>query len=88
MNIRKMRAIRQDPSPRGFRTLGKFNLEVTPDVTVYNCSLVRAPDGRHMLYGPASTAGETLSVSPAARAGIVEMALAALGNEKHDAAAA
>lgn len=82
MRIRSARAVRQAPSPRGFNTLAKFNLEVTHDVTVYDCSLVRAPDGRVLLYGPGRD-GNTLSVSPSTRREIIEMALAAIGME-HD----
>ena len=83
MKIRSARAVRQAPSPRGFRTLAKFNLQVTDEVTVYDCSLVEAPDGRVLLYGPGRE-GNTLSVSPTARQEIVEMARAALGMETHD----
>lgn len=87
MRIRSARPVRQAPSPRGFRTLAKFNFEVTSDVTVYDCSLVEAPDGRVLLYGPGRD-GNTLSISPAARQGIIEMALAAVGMETNVANAA
>ncbi|MDX8452529.1 hypothetical protein RFM98_07160 [Mesorhizobium sp. VK9D] len=78
MKIRSARPVRQALSPRGFRTLAKFNFEVTPDVTVYDCSLVMAPDGNVLLYGPGREAS-TLSVSRTARQQIIEMALRAVG---------
>lgn len=81
--------MRQAPSPRGFITLGKFNLQVTDDVTIFDCSLVKAPDGNVMLYGPTQIGGATtLSVSREARREIIEMALAALGMELHVKSAA
>jgi hypothetical protein len=86
MKIRSARPVHHAPSPRGFRTLAKFNLEVTHDVTVYDCSLVEAPDGRILLYGPGRE-GNTLSVAPETRREVIEMALAAveLMNAKHAA---
>ena len=87
MKIRSARPVRQAPSPRGFRTLAKFNLQVTDEVTVYDCSLVEAPDQRVLLYGPGRD-GNTLSVSPTARREIIEMALAAIGSEHFEQHAA
>lgn len=87
MKIRSARAVRQAPSPRGFVTLAKFNFEVTPDVTVYDCCLVKAPDGNILLYGPGRDAN-TLSVSRAARQQIIEMALRAVGMDPNVKASA
>lgn len=79
MIIRSARAMRQAPSPKGFVTLGKFNLQITDDVTVFDCSLVKAPDGNVLLYGPSQIGGAaTLSVSREARMKIIDMALDAL----------
>lgn len=80
MRIRSPRMVRQEPSPKGFRTIAKFNLEVTTNVTVCDCCLVQAPDGRVMLYGPGRESG-ALSVAPETRREIIEMALAAMGME-------
>lgn len=81
--------MRQAPSPRGFVTLGKFNLQVTDDVTVFDCSLVKAPDGNVMLYGPTQIGGAmTLSVSRNVRREIIDMAIEALGMDQHVASAA
>lgn len=72
--------MRQAPSSKGFTTLGKFNLQVTDDVIIFDCSLVRAPDGNILLYGPSQIGGAaTLSVSRDARLAIIDMALSALG---------
>lgn len=87
MKIRSARPVRQAPSPRGFITLGKFNLQVTDDVTICDCTLVRAPDGNVILYGPGRD-GNSLSAAPDARRTIIEMALVALGVDTHAASAA
>lgn len=87
MRILKARRIQHSPSARGFCTLAKFNLQITDDILLCDCTLVRAPDGRVLLYGPGAGAS-SLSVSPTARHAIVEMALVALGMNPYDAAAA
>lgn len=85
MRIRSARPVQQAPSPRGFRTRAKFNIQVTDDLMICDCTLVEAPDGRVILYGPGRE-GNSLSVSPETRREIVEMALAAV-EMKHAAAA-
>lgn len=87
MKIRSARQVRLAPSPRGFCTLAKFNIQITDDVMICDCTLVQAPDGRIILYGPGRE-GNTLSCSPETRREIVEMALAAveLKNERTAAA--
>jgi hypothetical protein len=87
MKIRSIRPAPQAPSPKGFCTLARFNIQITDDVMVCDCTLVRAPDGRTILYGPGRD-GNSLSCSPATRRLIVEMALAALGMKNDSAAAA
>jgi hypothetical protein len=86
MRIRSARRVHQTPSAKGFCTLGKFNIQVTDDVMVCDCTIVKAPDGRVLLYGP-GTGSSTLSVSPMARHHIVEMAMTALGMNANAAAA-
>jgi hypothetical protein len=73
LKIRSVRLVHQDPSPRGFRTLAKINIQVTDEVMICDCSLVEAPDGRTLLYGPGRD-GNTLSCSPETRREIIEMA--------------
>ena len=87
MRIRSARPVLQAPSPRGFRTLAKFNIQVTEEVMVCDCTLVEAPDGRIILYGPGRE-GNTLSCSPETRREIVQMALAAVESKQHAATAA
>ena len=87
MRILKARRLYRDRSAKGFCPIAKFNLQATEDILVCDCTLVRAPDGRVLLYGP-GTGSNTLSVSPMARHTIVEMALEALGMNTSDAAAA
>lgn len=80
MKLKSPRPVRQDKSPGGFSTIARFNLEVTDDVTVYDCSLVRAPDGNVLVYGPAGRSNSNiLSLSPRARRAVIEMALDAVG---------
>lgn len=86
MRIRSARPVLQAPSPRGFRTLAKFNIQVTEEVMICDCSLVEAPDGRIILYGPGRE-GNTLSCSPETRREIVQMALAAVESKQNAAAA-
>ena len=87
MRVVKARRIHHSPSAKGFCTLAKFNLQITDEILLCDCTLVKAPDDRVLLYGP-GTGASSLSVSPAARHAIVEMALAALGMNPRDAAAA
>lgn len=85
MRIQSARRFQLEPSPRGFNTIDKFGLQVTDDIAVFDLSLVQAPDGRLFVYGPASKSGaDTRSLSPTARALVIDMALAALGMETND----
>lgn len=85
MRIRSARRVYQSPSAKGFHTLAKFNLQITDEIMVCDCTLVQAPDKRVLLYGPGT--GNTLSVSPMCRHEIVEKALSALGMNANAAAA-
>lgn len=90
MNIKHARPARGDLSPNGFRTLLRFALEPTDGVLIFDCTLVRAPDGRLLVYGPSSTsAREILSLAPAVRRQIIEMTLieAGIDNDEHSEAA-
>jgi len=89
MNIKHARPARGDPSPNGFRTLLRFTLEPTDGVLIFDCTLVRAPDGRFLVYGPSSTsAREVLSLAPAVRRQIIAMTLSEVGIENDEPAAA
>lgn len=61
-------------SPNGFRTLARFQLEPVEGVIIYDCTIVRAPDGRLLVYGPVSRGGsQVLSLAPETRRSIIEM---------------
>lgn len=86
MRIRSARPVHQEPSARGFRPIAKFNIQVTDDIMICDCTLVEAPDQRIILYGPGRE-GNTLSCSPETRREIVEMALAAVESKNERRAA-
>lgn len=89
MRVRDARRSRIEASPRGFRTLGRFTLEATEGVLIFDCRLVRAPDGRLLVYGPTSrTDAQVLSLSAAIREEIVMLATTALGFETNECNAA
>lgn len=85
MRILKARRLRMDPSPQGFQPLCRFNLEPTDGVVIFDCSLVRAPNGRVHVYGPASrTKDQLLSMAPDVRRLVISMALSAAGIDEHE----
>jgi hypothetical protein len=89
MRISRFRRVRQPPSPRGFSTICRFDFEPTAGVAVFNCTLVRAPDGKVFIYGPVGRDGtDTLSLAPDVRRLVIEQALAAIGMESDDRIAA
>ena len=54
-----------------------------------NCSIVRAPDGRIFVYGPAGNGGTTtVNLAPDVRRAVIDEALRAIGMEQHERAAA
>lgn len=76
MKIRNARPARQETSPGGFRTLARFALEPTEGVLIYDCTLVQAPDGKVLVYGPSSkTSQQVLSLAPDVRRQIIDMTL-------------
>jgi hypothetical protein len=89
MRIQNARRSRLEPSPRGFRTLGRFALEVSEDVLIYDCVLLQAPDGRLLVYGPAAKGNApVVALSRAVRDEIIEMARVAFGIVKNENQAA
>ncbi|WP_158665074.1 hypothetical protein [Ensifer adhaerens] len=74
MKIKHAKPVRQEPSPGGFRTLARFAIEPAPGVLIFDCSLVRAPDGRVLFYGPPSRSGaQILSLAPEVRREIIQL---------------
>jgi hypothetical protein len=74
MRVRNVKRARHDLSPGGFRTVARFAFEPTDGVLIYDCSIVRAPDGRMLVYGPSSKVGaQTISLAPEVRRELIEM---------------
>ena len=76
MKIKYPRPARQAPTPGGFRTLLRFALEPAEGILLYDCTLVEAPDGKLLIYGPSSkTSQQVLSLAPDVRRDIIAMTL-------------
>lgn len=76
MKIKNLRPARQSPSPGGFVTLARFAFEPTDGVLLYDCTLVQAPDGKYLIYGPSSkTSAQVLSLAPDVRQELIAMTL-------------
>lgn len=87
MRIRNARRLEMKPTPRGFTTLAKFEFEPVAGVVIYDCILIKAPDGQYLVYGPpAKNNAPILSLEPALRRELVRMTLQ--GIDANDQAAA
>jgi hypothetical protein len=72
-------------SERGFQNVGRFTVEVTPDVRIYDWLLVLTPDGRYQAYAPAGKkTSHVIAVAPAARAAIAKQAARYMDNAAND----
>jgi hypothetical protein len=79
MRIRNARRSHMDASSRGFRTLGRFALEVADGILIFDCRLVLSPDGTGLVYGPTSKGGaQVLSLSKEIREEIITLAAKAM----------
>lgn len=75
MHIKDVRPCTGPASANGFLNIGRFNLEITPDVTLYDMTLVRAPHGKLLLYGPQTAYGAPAwSMAPQLRTAIIHNA--------------
>lgn len=75
MRVKDVRPIYSPPNAKGFRTIGRFNLEVAAGLLLYDLTLVRSPVGKLMLYGPTTNYGApSSSMAPAVRAKIIDIA--------------
>ncbi|MCO5156673.1 MAG: hypothetical protein M9945_07935 [Aquamicrobium sp.] len=89
MRIKDARAVRQEPNPRGFRMVARFGLEVVDGVVIFDCSIVQAPDGRMLVYGPlAKNGAPILALAPDIRRDIVSMTLQQVGIDDREYASA
>lgn len=76
MKISNIRRLDAPPSARGFRALMTFNVNITPEVILYDLQLVKAPDGAHLIYASNTRNGSpTASFSPAVRRQLADLAL-------------
>lgn len=75
MQIEKVRLEDEHASPKGFKCLCTFNIQITPGLMLYDMQLVTAPDGKYLVIPPRSIGGAPLcSLSPALRDEIAELA--------------
>lgn len=89
MRIRNVRRLSLPPGRRGFTPLCRFDFEPIEGVAIMNCSIVRAPDGRIFVYGPAGNGGtSTVNLAPGVRRLVIDEALCAIGMEQNDRCAA
>lgn len=59
----------------GFRAIGRFNVQIIPDLTLYDMTIVETPTGKVLLHSPPTVYdAPSSSMSPALRAEIIERA--------------
>ncbi len=67
--IREILRLEMPPSPRGFRVIAKFNLNVMPGLVLYDYQAVQTPSGGIEIYPPPTKNGSrAASLSPELRA--------------------
>lgn len=75
MRIDKVRVEEDHVSPKGFKCLCTFNVQITEGLMLYDLQLVTAPDGKYLVVPPKSISGAPLcSISPSLREEIAELA--------------
>lgn len=68
MRIEKVRLEDEHPSPKGFKCMCTFNIQITTGLMLYDLQLVSAPDGNYLVVPPKSISGAPLcSLAPALR---------------------
>ncbi|MFK3690689.1 hypothetical protein ACI2J4_10410 [Agrobacterium tumefaciens] len=74
MRIEKVRLEDEQPSPKGFKCMCTFNIQITQGLMLYDLQLVSAPDGNYLVIPPKSISGAPLcSLSPALRDEIAQL---------------
>jgi hypothetical protein len=74
MRVRDVKPARHETSPGGFRTRARFSFEPLPGVIIFDCTMVEAPDGRMLIYGPPSRGGaQILSLAPDVRREVIAL---------------
>lgn len=80
---------RTDPGGGRFHTLAMFDVEIEGAIRLYNLRLLRAPDGRHLIYAPNAHGKRCATFLPELAHQITAAAIAALGGRTaHDQRAA
>lgn len=89
MKISNLRRLHTHPSPRGFRAIATFSLEITPDVKIFDLQLISSEDGRLNVYPPKSGNGSLMAaIAPLARQQIAKMVLEEIDSEQHSGTSA
>lgn len=75
MKIENLRLDHRKATPKGFKTLCTFSLELTEDAKIYDLQLVKGPDGDDFLAVPKSPNGSPMcSLSPGLRKVVMDLA--------------
>lgn len=65
----------QPDMSKDVRAVAIFDMQLSQDVRVYGLRLMRAPDGRHVVYAPSANGGRRVATfSPALAAELAELA--------------
>jgi hypothetical protein len=89
MRVKNVNNKRHEPSPSGFRTLAQFSFEPAEGVLIYDCTAIKAPDGRILIYGPPSRGGsQILSLAPDVRRRLIELVIDEVGFDNDSKCAA
>ncbi|MEF2549986.1 hypothetical protein VQ042_01225 [Aurantimonas sp. A2-1-M11] len=74
MRINHLERVASNPA-KDVKALAVFDLELSDDCRIYGLRLMRAPDGRHLVYAPSGNGGRRLATfSTALAAEIAEIA--------------
>jgi hypothetical protein len=77
--IQRLKVAGESPSPNGFHRVATFDVELTPDLTLLGCRLVKTPSGGLQAYPPDAKHGSrSAALSPAFRDHIADIAALAL----------
>lgn len=90
MHIFNARPVNKPANAAGFRGIGRFNLQITPDVTLYDLTLVESPSRKLLLHAPPTVYdAPSMSLAPTLRKEIIDRATMIFKDEiKNDRAAA
>jgi len=85
MNITNLRRLTSPPSPRGFRPVARFSLEVTPEITLFDFEAVLAPSGSLEIYAaPTRNGSRSAALAPAFRSEVAALVKSEMENDQRD----